>query len=551
MQTPVSLFPGAVLMILILAIIVTLPVTFFLISRYNRALIKGMGYVSQLFKTHPETTEVKEKALSFTPEFQMVDVSQLPDNTSPTYLKLKETLGYHWFTYGAMCLVFAAINAWCLLQGEDSINIWQFSLPTLSMFFPFLPVSLMLLANGFKQQLIIIAILMFVFITGTYIIWAKSAEEGTTFISMLSPFLFNIIPILIIAILRIEKIKAVGMFIYSFFIICFSGPAFLIYFFASKPEILETAGYAFIDMGLPSYVILFLWIILSLGAASIVGWVLINQIKKLYINKRINDIQTNADSIMLLFNITFSIIIIFSSPTYALVSLLAFPAYKITGYLLFYFLRKRKIKEVSPRLLLLRVFALGDDSRNLFERVLKHWRYAGSIQMITGPDLATTTIEPHEVISFVSGNLKKSFCEDEASIKKNISNADTLPDLDGTHRVNEFFCRDNNWKEVLAKLVQHSDVVLMDLRSFSDRFKGCKYEIEALVNLISLDKLIFVTDKNTDINFTKNVFTHAFQMADNTSPNILNPKPVQLYNIDTRNDKNVFRLLNLLCSKIE
>lgn len=551
MQTPVSQFPGVVLTILILAFILAFPISLLLLNRYKTALIKGMGYISQLFKPVITNNTVSEHELKLVPEFQMVDISQLPDDTSPTYNKLKETLGYHWFAYGAMCLVFAAINAWCFLQGEDSMNISQFLLITLSMFFPFLPLSLMLLANGLKQQLIIISILMFIFITGTYIIWAKSAEEGATLISMFAPFLFNIIPVLLIAILRIERIKAVGMFIYSFFIICFSGPAFLFYFFAANPEILEKAGYAFIDMGLPSYVILFLWIFLSLGAASILGWVLINQIKKLYVKKRINDIQVNADSIMLLFNITFSIIIIFSSPTFALVSLLAFPAYKITGYILFYFLRKRKIKEVSPRMLLLRVFALGDDSRNLFERVLKHWRYAGSIQMISGPDLATTTIEPHEAISFVSGKLKNSFCEDEASIEKNISNTDNLPDLDGTHRVNEFFCRDNNWKEVLAKLVKHSDVVLMDLRSFSERFKGCKYEIEAMVNMVSLDKLVFVTDKNTDIAFTQNVFTHAFQMAENTSPNIVNPKPVQLYNIDTRNDKNVFRLLNLLCSKIE
>lgn len=541
MQNTVGQFQGAVGIILFLALIIALPASFLLIGRYKAALIKGMGYVSRLFKTHIENTEITEHKLSFTPEFQVVEVSQLPDDTSPTYYKLKETLGYHWFAYGAMCLVFSCIIGGCYIQNTDLSGFWRFSQIVLVFFFPVVPVSFMLLANGLKQKVILALLLMFGFITYSFIVWANAAKEGTGFSEILIPlFNYNIIPMVIITIFRIEKIKAVGMLIYSFFILCVSGPMMLFNFFIINPKALEKASNGF-----------FIWTILSIVITGVLGWALFNWVKNLYIKKQINDIQLNADTIMLLFNITFCIFIIKNSITYALVSLLAFPAYKISGYLLFYFLRKRKIKEISPRMLLLRVFALGDDSRNLFERVLKHWRYAGSIQMITGPDLATTTIEPHEVISFVSGNLKNSFCEDEASIEKNISNADALPDLDGTHRVNEFFCRDNNWKEVLTKLVQHSDVVLMDLRSFSDRFKGCKYEIEALVNLISLDKLIFVTDKNTDISFTQNVFTHAFQMAENTSPNILNPKPVQLYNIDTRNDKNVFRLLNLLCSKIE
>ncbi|NTV78366.1 MAG: hypothetical protein HGA25_04290, partial [Clostridiales bacterium] len=216
-------------------------------------------------------------------------------------------------------------------------------------------------------------------------------------------------------------------------------------------------------------------------------------------------------------------------------SLLAFPAYKLTGFLLLYLLRIRKVKKVSPGLLLLRVFALGEDSKNLFERILKHWRYAGSIQMISGPDLATTTVEPHEIVSFVSGRMKDSFCESEESINQNISKIDNLPDLDGTHRVNEFFCRDNNWKYVLQQLVVHSDIVLMDLRKFSDQFKGCKYEIEALVNLVPLNRIVFVIDDETVIPFTQKVFAGAFHLAGKNSVNKAIPLPaITLYKIDKK-----------------
>lgn len=545
-------FPGAVLSILIAAFLIALPFSLILISSYKKALIKGMGYQSSTYKLNPEDTESNLQQENFSPEFQILEVSQLPEDTSSIYLKLKETLGYHWFVYGAMCLVFACINAWCMLQQFETIGIWRFLYVGLVFFFPFLPVSFMLLANGLKQRLVIGGILGFLFITSTYIIWASAAINGMTFSTSLLPMLlYNITPVCIISVFRIEKIKAVGLFVYSFFIICFSGPALFSFYLITNPEAMEIIGYTFIDMGFSATATLILWAAGSILLAGLVGWFLFKRIKKLYLQKKLNDIQLNADAVMLLFNINYSLFISIDNTTYALISLLAFPAYKIIGYVLYYFLRQRKVKAISPRLLILRVFALGDDSKNLFERILKHWRYAGSIQMISGPDLATTNLEPHEVISFVSGQLKNSYCEDSESIEKNISNADILPDLDGTHRVNEFFCRDNNWKEVLQKLVKNSEVVLMDLRSFSEKFKGCKYEIEALVKMVSLKNLIFIIDETTDISFTKEVFTNAFRVAGKGSISTTEQQPVSLYMIDKNKDRDAFKILNLLCSKID
>ena len=545
-------FPGVVIAILLLSFITALPLSYLVIFKYKGSLIKGMGYSSVKFVVPVETIEKTEQELFVEPRFNIINASQLPKDTSPIYLKLKETLGYHWFVYGAMCLVFASINAWCILHQFETIGIWQFLYIGLVFFFPFLPVSFMLLANGMKQRLIIGAILGFLFITSTYIIWASAATNGMTFSSSLLPMLlYNIIPVCIISIFRLETIKALGLFIYSFFIICFSGPALFSFYLITNPESMEAIGYKFIDMGFSATTTLISWAAISILIAGLVGWFLFKKIKNLYLQKKLNDIQLNADAVMLLFNITYSLFISFDSTTYALVSLLAFPVYKITGYILFYFLRQRKVKAISPRLLILRVFALGDDSKNLFERILKHWRYAGSIQMISGPDLATTNLEPHEVISFVSGQLKNSYCEDSESIEKNISNADILPDLDGTHRVNEFFCRDNNWKEVLKKLVKNSEVVLMDLRKFSEKFKGCKYEIEALAKLVSFKKLIFIIDETTVISFTKEVFTNAFCMAGKGSINITEQQPVNLYKIDKNKDMDALKILNLLCSKID
>lgn len=336
-------FPGVVLSILIAAFLIALPFSLVLISRYKNALIKGMGYKSSTYKLHIEDTPNETPDENFSPEFHLLEVSQLPEDTSPIYFKLKETLGYHWFVYGAMCLVFAGINAWCLLQQFGTIGIWRFLYIGLVFFFPFLPVSFMLLANGLKQRLIIGAILGFLFITCTYIIWASAATNGLSFSSSLLPMLlYNIIPVCIISVFRIEKIKAVGLFIFSFFIICFSGPALFSFYLIANAEAMEIIGYTFIDMGFSSSSTLISWAAISIFIAGLVGWFLFKKIKNLYLQKNLNDIQLNADAVMLLFSITYSLFISLDNTTYALISLLAFPAYKITGYILFYFFKATK-----------------------------------------------------------------------------------------------------------------------------------------------------------------------------------------------------------------
>jgi hypothetical protein len=55
------------------------------------------------------------------------------------------------------------------------------------------------------------------------------------------------------------------------------------------------------------------------------------------------------------------------------------------------------------------VFSLAKRSERLFDAFGAHWRYLGPIQLISGPDLATTTIEPHEFLEFLTGKLARRF----------------------------------------------------------------------------------------------------------------------------------------------
>lgn len=548
MQTS-SVLPGVFYTILIAGGVLAFPVSVLLINRYKKALIKGMGYKSTEFSGKTDNYSDAD-AFSGRLKLNIIPVKNLPEDSSAVFKKLKETLGYHWFAYGAMILVFASILATSALIPNQLMTARRMIYCTLIFSFVYVHISGMLVSNGWKQKVAMLSIVFFMYFGLIYIVWDSVSTKEMSFFTSLAPvIIYNIAPTLIIAVFRINKIKAVGMFVLSFLIISVSGPALLSFYLTTHPQVLDYTGRIFVNMGMSASATLLLWTLISLTMTLIVGWFFIRQIKTWYTRKWINDIQLTADAYVLLFNITYSIFIFFDSPKYALISLVAFPAYKLTGFLLFYLLRKRRIKKVSPRLLLLRVFALGDDSKKLFERILKHWRYAGSIQMISGPDLATTTVEPHEIISFVSGNLKDSFCESEDSIKLNIAKLDNEPDLDGTHRVNELFCRDNNWKYVLNKLVTLSDIILMDLRRFSPDFKGCRYEIEALMHLVPMSRILFIIDKDTSTDYLSQVFAQAAQSS-SVNDTIIQTG-INVYFIENEKDSEVSKVLNLVCSKID
>lgn len=547
-----SALPGALLSIVILAAILTIPISFLLLSRYRKALIKGMGYVSRQFKTPaPEILPVQDNPRERGPEIKLIEAGSLVDDSSPVFFKLKETLGYHWFVYGFMCLAASLVSSYCYLEAMDAFSMWRLAYMCLTYFIPFLPISFLLMANGWKQILILSALLGFFIVGISYIIWAE-AGSTLSYWETLKPIVYqSSIPMAIFFLLRLWWIRPVSLFLYSFFIFCCSGPLLFLFYVSSHPDVMERLAYFFIDAGMGAHGVLALWVLIPLLISIPVGWLFLKVIRRWYLRKFINDLQLNADAVMILFTICYALIISFSGTGYALLSLLAFPAYKLTGYLLFYFLRRRKIQSNSPRLLLLRVFALAGDSRNFFARILKHWRYAGSVQLISGPDLAIDTIEPHELMAFVAGELKASFCEDAPSIEKKIQHCDQAMDLDSTHRVNEFFCRDNNWKFVLKQLLTVSDVVLMDLRRFSRNHAGCRFEIEALVQHVDLDQVVFVVDERTDLEFTREVFHQAFAGVDAANQNIQAGRVVRLYQIRNQRDGDVFRILNQLCLRLK
>jgi hypothetical protein len=279
---------------------------------------------------------------------------------------------------------------------------------------------------------------------------------------------------------------------------------------------------------------------------GIIGWLLLRWLGGLYRRRQISDQSIIIDAVWLIFSFaqspdTGSV----SGSELSTIAIGAFVAYKLAATAGFRLLRTRAERDgQAPKLLLLRVFSLGTRSERLFAGFTKLWRYMGIVRMIVGPDLATSTVEPHEFLDFLAGRLQRRFIAGPDTLEQRISETEQRRDTDSRFRVAEFFCHDDTWQMVLRRLEKDSDVVLMDLRGFSQSNHGCVFEINELLDVVLLRHIVFVVDRTTDENFLAQVFAGAWATVTKASPNWSDPAPrIRLYRFDGRGGQNISALV--------
>ena len=118
-------------------------------------------------------------------------------------------------------------------------------------------------------------------------------------------------------------------------------------------------------------------------------------------------------------------------------------------------------------------------------------------------------------------------------------------DFDGRYRVDDFFCHDDTWQMVLKRLARESDAVLMDLRGFLPSNSGCVFEINELLNVVSLDRAVFVIDDSTDVSFLHDILAQRWKALAEDSPNrsLAEPKALLFRLTD---DRSVPALLSVV-----
>lgn len=170
-------------------------------------------------------------------------------------------------------------------------------------------------------------------------------------------------------------------------------------------------------------------------------------------------------------------------------------------------------------LLVLRLFRRPGPVGWLFDQVVQRWRFVGPVLLITASDLAARTVDADELVQFLEGRLGERF----------IASADQLPTApstaagqDGRFRVQEYCCYDSSWQAVLEALLQRSQVVLMDLRGFGPAHRGCLHELGRLGASAHLQRVVLLADANTD----RTTATEAFAAGGSEMP-AGDPPPLQ------------------------
>ncbi|MDH5341089.1 MAG: hypothetical protein OEW22_15000, partial [Rubrivivax sp.] len=264
--------------------------------------------------------------------------------------------------------------------------------------------------------------------------------------------------------------------------------------------------------------------LLGITAAAVCAWLVLGWIRRAYVEKWVSDRSLALDAFWIFFAAYFSMQFALQGPAWLLSGVLAFVAYRSTLAAVGARFHRRRGSAAGCGLTFLRVFSLGPKSNALFGALAAHWRWIGSLQLITGPDVTHSTVQPHQLLDFLSGRLASHFIGDRASLQRRLALLDRAPDRDGWYRINNFFCHADSWQGVVAELVRAGDVVLMDLRSFAAGNAGCQHELRHLIESVPLARCVFIVDRSTDLAHLRATIDAAWAALGPDSPN-RNQKP--------------------------
>jgi hypothetical protein len=263
-------------------------------------------------------------------------------------------------------------------------------------------------------------------------------------------------------------------------------------------------------------------IVLGLVSFTLLGWLVLRWLARRYERYLVSDEFLQAAVIVLLFASVGSIFFALSDALWIVVGFAAFSMWWAAARLGFRVIgRARPVDRAD--LLLLRVFALGSRSERFLAGLQRVWLRQGRITMIAGPDLAASNIEPRGFLQFVRGRLRSQFIVDERDLEARTAAIEDRVTPDGRHRVHEFFCFDDTWRPTLNRLVQTSDVVIMDLRAFSKERKGCAWELTQLFETIPLDRVALVIDATTNQALLEEALRRSWAHTSPRSPNRQDP----------------------------
>ncbi|MFL6529973.1 MAG: hypothetical protein ACJ8KX_05845 [Chthoniobacterales bacterium] len=471
---------GRLPLVLLGAAFIALPLSFFLLQLYKRAVLRSM---SKRAATQPGNAESERPTRSRNTALSPNELRRIALRSPWRAALIYVTAGCAYAIVVACAELIAGKLPFSLLI--VLVLVWNYAWA--------IAWSVILIAGAERRTKAIIVLAYFaVLFCGAFV--GMSAKQ----IVVLWGF-SNLGPTLLLLCFLTRPIRAVGPVIFTFVLVAAIGCEIAFELLAYDVQHSGTVTHAALSLGFNATT----YLALVLGAGFLIfavfGWFAMRWIGRRYERKKITDQSIMLDAIWITFASVHAVFLSINGAAWALAAILALAIYKLTLAIAFRCWRIRTSD--APRLLILRVFSLGRRSQRMFHRVAQHWRYVGSIQFIAGPDLATTTVDPHEFLAFLGGKLARRFIDGARAFEKRLAEADLTRDFDQRFRVNDFFCQENAWQLVLSRLVRQSDAVLIDLRGFTSANAGCVFELQELKKLARPGGVVLIVDDTTSEEF--------------------------------------------------
>ena len=534
---------GQLPFILITSAILAFPISFILLLIYKRAVLKSMRSHSGSELLEEKIQKLTNSALvkNFITDIEAKQLYEKAFKLQSINSMIYLIAGFGYAFVMSFAFLIATKSEFLLIKILFMIMIYSW---------PSVFLQILLILADKKSKLITASIYFLIFLSLSLLAIFKSTE--LTFSQTIFLLLWFNLPasILILAFLY-RKIRAVGPLVITLMIFAVAGSLLVLTLVGGDENILRAVSNIGFSIGLNTISIFVALLVLGFFILGLVGWKILRWIGKSYKEKKISDQTVMADSFILIFGIVQSVTLSFEGSLWILSGIVSFLVFKTLTIIGFKY-KKIDNNKFVPKLLLLRVFSLGKRSEKLFDKLAKYWRNVGSIQLISGPDLATTTIEPHEFLDFIGGRLSRQFIGSSEVLEEHISNMDVKADSDLRYRVNEYFCYEDTWKVVLSRLANETDVVLMDLRGFNNDNDGCKFEIYEILNLQPANCIVFITDSTTNEDYLNDIMLDAWNSINADSPNItLSFDQLQIYKLNTTSSLEFNSLLKLIFKSIE
>ena len=548
MSTTVML-TGMLPFIVLVASLLAIPVSLVLLRMYKRAVRRGMS------AGNSSAAAVDDRARSMPPsQLQVATVSV----GSPSLQFDKSTPAYRaacyscWRTaavYAAAGACYAAIMTAAVFLSDrtQSVVLVKIALLFWTYLWPIVPVALLVAAYDRMRRLQLFGAYFLILLV--IIAIAVARNPGIGLAKLLEYWVIvNGPPTILIMAFLYRPIRAVGPLVLAFLLAISVGSQAILAIAQRSDPFLRRVANAGFSIGLSALAVFISMIVAGvLLFGALVGWPALRLIGRRYDRKKLSDQSLTVDAVWLVFAVVQSIDLAFNGPAWILTGLVAFIAYKSVASLGFRLAAGNRDTKAVKTLLLLRVFALGKRSETFFGKLRKHWQYTGGIVMIAGPDLVTATVEPHEFLDFLRGKTARQFVSNAADVERRLSALANVPDPDGRYRISEFFCHNDTWQMTMERLAASSDVVLMDLRSFSPKNQGCVYELGRLLDGIDLNRVIFLVDSTTDHNFLAATVQGLWQKLSADSPNRRDSSPcARFFSVKSQDEREVRALVGVL-----